>query len=32
LTAMNYYHAVQGKPKQFTPEDERMFNVADNLF
>jgi hypothetical protein len=32
LTAMNCYHAVQGKPKQFTPEEERMFDVADNLF
>jgi hypothetical protein len=21
-----------GKPKQFTPEEERMFDVADNLF
>jgi hypothetical protein len=32
LTAMNYYHAAQGKPELFTPEDERMFDVADNLF
>jgi hypothetical protein len=32
LTAMNSYHAAQGKPEQFTPEEERMFNVADNLF
>jgi hypothetical protein len=29
---MNCYHATQGKPEQFTPEEERMFDVADNLF
>jgi hypothetical protein len=29
---MNCYHVAQGKPEQFTPEEERMFNVADNLF
>jgi hypothetical protein len=23
---------AQWKPKQFTPEEERMFDVADNLF
>jgi hypothetical protein len=32
LTAMNCYHAAQGKPKQFILEEERMFDVADNLF
>jgi hypothetical protein len=32
LTAMNCYHAAQGKLEQFTPEEERMFYVADNLF
>jgi hypothetical protein len=32
LTAMNCYHVAQGKPEQFTPEEERMFEVADNLF
>jgi hypothetical protein len=32
LKAMNCYHTTQGKPKQFTPEEERMFDVADNLF
>jgi hypothetical protein len=32
LTAMNCYHAVHGKPEQFTPKKERMFDVADNLF
>jgi hypothetical protein len=32
LTAMNCYHAAQGKPEQFTSEEERMFDVADNLF
>jgi hypothetical protein len=29
---MNCYHAAQGKPEQFTPEEERMFDIADNLF
>jgi hypothetical protein len=29
---MNYYHAAQGKPEQLTPREERMFDVADNLF
>jgi hypothetical protein len=29
---MNCYHAAKGKPEQFTPEEERMFDVADNLF
>jgi hypothetical protein len=29
---MNCYHVVQGKPEQFTPEEERMFDIADNLF
>jgi hypothetical protein len=29
---LNCYHAAQGIPEQFTPEEERMFNVADNLF
>jgi hypothetical protein len=32
LTAMKCYHAARGKPEQFTPEEERMFDVADNLF
>jgi hypothetical protein len=32
LTAMNCYHAAQGKTEQFTHEEERMFDVADNLF
>jgi short subunit fatty acids transporter len=32
LTAMNYYHAAQGKPEQFTPEEESSFEMADNLF
>jgi hypothetical protein len=32
LTAMNCYHVAQGKPEQFTPEEERAFDVADNLF
>jgi hypothetical protein len=32
LTAMNRYHAAQGKPEQFAPEEERMFDVANNLF
>ena len=32
LTAMNCYHIAQGKPEQFTPEEEQKFLVADNLF
>jgi hypothetical protein len=32
LTAMNCYHAAQGKLEQFTPESKRIFDVADNLF
>jgi hypothetical protein len=32
LTAMNCYHVAQGKPEQFTPEEERAFDAADNLF
>jgi hypothetical protein len=29
---MNCYHVAQGKPQQFTPEEERMFNIVDSLF
>jgi hypothetical protein len=32
LTAINCYHTAQGKPEQFTPDEERMFDVTDNLF
>ena len=32
LTAMNCYHAVQGKPEQFTPKEEQNFLATDNLF
>jgi hypothetical protein len=32
LTTINCYHAAQGKPEYFTPEEERMFDVAANLF
>ena len=32
LTAMNCYHAAQGKPEQFTSEKEQKFMAADNLF
>ena len=32
LTAINCYHATQGKPEQFTPEGEQKFLAADNLF
>ena len=32
LTAMNCYHAAQGKPEQFTPKEEQKFMAADNLF
>jgi len=26
------FHAVEGKPEQFTPEEEQKFLAADNLF
>jgi hypothetical protein len=29
---MNCYHTAQGKPEQFTPEEESSFETADNLF
>jgi hypothetical protein len=29
---MNCYHVALGKPEQFTPEEERAFDVVDNLF
>ena len=32
LTAMNCYHAAQGKPEQFTPKEEQKFLATDNLF
>lgn len=32
LTTMNCYHVALGKPEHFTPEEERMFDVVDNLF
>jgi hypothetical protein len=32
LTVMDCYHATQGNPEQFTPEEERMFDVVNNLF
>ena len=32
LTAMNCYHAAQGKHEQFTPKEEQKFLAADNLF
>ena len=32
LTAMSCYHATEGKPEQFTPEEEQKFLAADNLF
>jgi hypothetical protein len=32
LTTMNCYHTAQGKPEQFTPEEESSFETADNLF
>jgi hypothetical protein len=31
LTAMNCYHAAQGKPENLTPEESK-FRAADNLF
>ena len=32
LTSMNYYHIPHGKPEQFTPIEERMLDVANNMF
>jgi hypothetical protein len=32
LTTMNCYHIAQGKPEQFTPKEERIFDVVDNMF
>jgi hypothetical protein len=32
LITINCYHAAWGKPKQFIPEEERMFDVAINQF
>ena len=32
LTAMSCFHAAEGKPEQFTPEEEQKFLAADNLF
>ena len=32
VTAMNCYHAAQGKAEQFTSEEEQKFLAADNLF
>jgi hypothetical protein len=29
---MNCYHTAQGKPEQFTPEEEKKFLTVDNLF
>jgi hypothetical protein len=32
LTVMNIIHVMNGKPEQFTPEEEQAFMTADNLF
>jgi hypothetical protein len=32
LTAMNIIHVANGKPEQFTPEEEQAFMAVDNLF
>jgi hypothetical protein len=32
LTAMNIIHVANGKPEQFTTEEEQAFMEADNLF
>jgi hypothetical protein len=32
LTAMNIIHVANGKPEQFTPEEEQAFMAANNLF
>jgi len=29
---MSCFHATEGKPEQFTPEEEQKFLAADNLF
>jgi len=29
---MSCFHAAEGKPEQFTPEEEQKFLAADNLF
>jgi len=29
---MSCYYAAEGKPEQFTPEEEQKFLAADNLF
>jgi hypothetical protein len=29
---MNIIHVANGKPEQFTPEEEQAFMAADNLF
>jgi hypothetical protein len=32
LTTMNIFYIALGKAKQFTPEQEQVFKVVDNLF
>jgi peptidoglycan/LPS O-acetylase OafA/YrhL len=32
LTAMNIIHVANGKPEQFTPEEEQAFMTVNNLF
>jgi hypothetical protein len=32
LTAMSIRHVIQGKPEQFSQEEEKAFEAADNLF
>lgn len=32
LIAMSCYYAVQGKFKHFTSDEEKVFEVVDNLF
>ncbi|WVZ77035.1 hypothetical protein U9M48_024938 [Paspalum notatum var. saurae] len=32
LTAMHCFHVVEGKPEQYTLEQEIQFEIADNLF
>jgi ABC-type lipopolysaccharide export system ATPase subunit len=31
LTTMSIMHVIQGKPEQFSPEEEKAFEEADNL-
>ena len=32
LTIMSFYHVVQELPKQHTPEEEKLFEIANTIF